>query len=187
MVVLIVASLYYPVGAAFDRWRGAGEHTFDGLAYLQRSDPGEYEAIKWLRDEAPWGRIVEAVGGDRDDQDGDYDPKYGRISASTGFPTVLGWQGHEHQWRGSRRPFDGRKEQVAQVYRSDDPEQVRRLLDTYDMRYVYVGARERSKYGNGQFHNFSSFLQPVFQGEDVVIYERVQDGDRRAVERDDGG
>ena len=178
LVVLLLASFYYPVGAALDRSRHiGGENTFDGLAFLQRGNAGEYEAIRWLRDEAPRGRIVEAVGGHSDREDGDYS-EFARISSSTGFPTVLGWQGHEHQWRGSRMPFDGRKEQVAEIYRSQDPERVLYLLEKYDIRYVYVGSRERSKYGNSQFHNFSSFFKPVFRSQGVVIYERLPEGGR---------
>ena len=180
VVVLLLASIYYPVGAALDRTRGTGgDSTLDGLAFLKRGDSGEYQAIKWLRDEAPWGRIVEAVGDDYSE--------YGRISASTGLPTMLGWKFHEYQWRGSTRPFLGREEQVAQIYRSGDPEQVRRLLETYDIRYVYVGGRERAEYGDDQFGKFSSFLQRVFQRNDVVIYERVEDGQQGVTERDDGG
>ena len=167
VAVLFLASMYYPIGAALDRAESTDGNTLDGLAFLKRDSKGEYEAIKWLRDDAPWGRIVEAVGDDYS--------AYGRISASTGLPTVLGWKFHEQQWRGSTRPFQGREEQVEQIYSSADPEQVLALLDTYDIRYVYVGARERDKYGDGQFDKFSSFLQPIFQEEDVVIYERLQD------------
>ena len=95
MAVLLLASVYYPVAAALDKTQAPGDSTLDGLAFLRSSGySGEYEAIQWLRDEAPWGRIVEAVGDDYSE--------YGRISASTGLPTILGWKGHEHQWRGSR-------------------------------------------------------------------------------------
>ncbi len=173
VALLLLASIYYPVGAALDKSRQIeGESSLDGLAYLQNRDSGEYEAIKWLRDEAPRGRIVEAVGGYTDGEDGDYS-EFGRISASTGLPTILGWQGHEHQWRGSRTPFDGREKQVAQIYQSQDPELVRGLLDTYEIRFVYLGQRERSKYGISEFDQFSTFLQPVFRATGVVIYERL--------------
>ena len=182
VVVLLLASIYYPVGAALDRTRDTGsDNTLDGLAFLQRSNPGEYEAIKWLRDEAPRGRIAEATGGSF--------TEYGRISSSTGFPTLLGWKGHEHQWRGGRsvKLLDDREELVAQIYRSEDPEQVLHLLDDNDVRYVYVGVRERDKYGKGQFDRFSSFLKPVFRSQDVVIYERLPDGEQEVIERNDGG
>jgi len=188
VVVLVLASLYYPLGAALDRAKYAGNgSSLDGLGFLRGNDSGEYEAIKWLRDEAPWGRVVEAVGDDYSE--------YGRISSSTGLPTLLGWKGHEHQWRGSTTPFLGREEQVAQIYRSNDPEQVRRLLDTYGVRYVYLGAREWAKYGGGQsftairsrFEGFAPFLKPIFERKDVLIYERLQHSDEQEViERDDG-
>ena len=34
----------------------------------------------------------------------------GRVAANTGLPTVLGWPGHEWQWRGSDHPEPGRRE-----------------------------------------------------------------------------
>ena len=171
VAMLLVASLYYSVGAALDRTGVLNQHhtlednTLDGLAFLQRSEPGEYAAIEWLRDKAPWGRIVEAVGDDYSD--------YGRVSASTGLPTVLGWKGHELQWRGTSAPYAGREEDVAQIYQSDDAEVVDRLLERYDVRYVYVGDRERASYGSGQLSKFDEFMRIVFDQDGVVVYERM--------------
>ena len=177
--ILLVGSLYYPVGAALDRARNTGGGSFDGLHFVRERSTGEYEAIKWLRNETPWGRITEAVGDDYSE--------YGRISASTGLPTILGWKGHEHQWRGTTRLFRGREEQVSSVYSSDDPKLVEQILRAYDIRYVYVGARERASYGPDRFDQFSSFLKPVFQTEDVVIYELVGRAGHDIVEKGDGG
>ena len=185
--LLAVASLYYSVGAGLDR---AGllrqeftleDNTLDGLAFLRGSDSGEYAAIQWLRDQAPWGRIVEAVGDDYSD--------YGRISAGTGLPTVLGWKGHERQWRGSSRPFRGREEDVVQIYRSDDPMEALRLLERYDVRYVYVGRRERASYGETGMEKFDSFLRTAFTAQDVTIYEMAEgaEQERRSDDGDGSG
>ena len=169
VAVLLVASIYYPVGAAISRTDLKSDRTLDGLAFLQRTESGEHAAILWLRDEAPWGRIVEAAG------DHSYG-EHGRISASTGLPTMLGWKGHERQWRGTgvNHLLDEREQQVATIYTSDDPETVRELLETHDIRYVYLGHRERREYTTPVLDGFSSFLRPVFQADDVVIYERLQ-------------
>ena len=138
---------------------------------------GEYVAIRWLRDDAPWGRIVEAVGDDYSD--------YGRISAGTGLPTVLGWKGHERQWRGSSRLFDGREEDVAQIYQTDDPVEALGLLQKYGVRYVYVGARERSSYGEAGMEKFDGFLRTAFTAQGVIIYE-MDGGAERGQRSDDG-
>ena len=178
IVVLLVASAYYSVGAVLDRTGVLSQHhslednTLNGLEFVRAQDPGEYAAIEWLRDEAPWGRIVEAVGNDYSD--------FGRISSSTGLPTILGWRGHELQWRGTSKVFDGRAEDVAQIYQSRDADQVRILLEGYQVRYVYLGLRERTEYGGGQLTRFNSFLKSAFENDSVIIYE-LMDGSAREI------
>ena len=178
VAALVLGTMYYPVAAALDRADDTGGGTLDGLSFLKGRNSGEYDAILWLRDEAPRGRMVEAVEG----SGGSYS-EYGRISSSTGLPTMLGWKAHEQLWRGRRvaKLLDDTKERVSRIYRSDDPEEVRQLLDTYEIRYVYVGARERREYGHHRFDEFASFLQPVRRFKDVVIYERLQQGKREAI------
>jgi len=171
VAVLLVASLYYPGGAALDSNEAlrpgytVQDNTLDGLAFVRGPDPGEYAAIAWLRSKASWGRIAEAVGDDYSD--------FGRISASTGLPTILGWKGHELQWRGSSALFVGRAEDVARIYQSQDIQVVQRLLEKYDVRYVYVGRRERARYGGDQLTRFGDFMRIAFAQDDVVIYERL--------------
>ena len=167
-----MASLYYPVGAVLDRTgflresHTLADNTLDGLAFLQQPAPGEYSAIRWLRDDAPWGRLVEAVGGDYSE--------FARISSSTGLPTILGWKGHELQWRSSTASFQGREDAVAAIYSSNDPQEVLQLLNAYDVRYVYLGSRERRTYGGEYLADFGEFLRTAFEQDGVIIYEMVR-------------
>jgi YYY domain-containing protein len=171
-IVLLVASFYYPVGAALDRTgilrdgHTLSDNTLDGLAFLKQPAPGEYAAIQWLRDDAPWGRMVEAVGDDYTD--------FARISSSTGLPTVLGWEGHELQWRSSYSSFRGRADDVRAIFSSGDPDEVRRLLNTYEVRYVYLGSRERRTYGGENLAHFGAFLKTAFEQDGVIVYEMFQ-------------
>ena len=171
LLLLLIASAYYPVGAVLNRTGITGQHhtfsdnTLNGLAFVADADRGEYAAIQWLRDQAPWGRIVEAVGDDYSD--------YGRISGSTGLPTVLGWKGHELQWRGSSRLLDGREEDITTIFQSDDPRLVGRLLKKYDVTYVYLGRREKSAYGGLRLPDLDGLLETVFEQDGVVIYKVV--------------
>ena len=169
VAVLIVASLYYPLGAALDRARASDDPaTLDGFAYLRQTQPEELEAILWLREEASWGRIVEAVGNDYS--------AFGRVSSYAGLPTILEWSVHQEHLRGSPKPMAGRRADVALIYLSDDPTEVQSLLQKYEMRYVFVGPRERASYPTADLDKFRQFkfMTPVFDpGEGVVIYERL--------------
>ena len=165
---LVLCSLYYPLGAALDRVKGSSEPaTLDGLAFIKNSAPEEYDAILQLRDRAPRGVLVEAVGSSYSE--------FGRIASSTGLPSILNWPGHEAQWRGFHLPLAGREEDVAAIYQSDDPTELAALLDKYDARYVYLGARERAKYGPVDEEKFLRSMQVYFRSGDVVVFERTSE------------
>ena len=60
---------------------------------------------------------------------------------------------------------------------------MRSLLETYDVRYVYVGSRELQTYGaenlavfadNGENTNRNAFLRTAFEQDGVIIYEMIQ-------------
>ena len=97
-LLMIAASLVYTLLAVPARAREQGvPWTLDGAAWLQQSYPEDAAAIAWLNDNIEGTSvIVEAPG----DQHRAYVYE-GRVSAFTGLPTVLGWGGHQLQWRGN--------------------------------------------------------------------------------------
>jgi len=165
LVLLIVASFIYPVAATGNRTNAFKDGpTLDGLAFFERSNPSEVEAIAWLGSNvknAPV--IVEAVGGDY--------TMYGRVSEFTGLPTILGWEQHEWIWRGSDRHLKGRRDDVNLIYESSDLDQVKSLLDKYNVTFVYVGTLERASYGPDVGSRFESFMNVAFSNKEVTIFE----------------
>lgn len=142
--------------------------TLDGLAYLRRFNPSEYEAIAWLRENAVKSGaappvILEAVGGQYSN--------YARVSANTGLPTVLGWPGHEIQWRGSENPEPGRRQPIVeQIYQTNDLDLVGFLLDQFDVTYIYAGDLEVNTYGAAGLEKFRDRLEVAFANDRVTIY-----------------
>ena len=47
------------------------------------------------------------------------------------------------------------------------------MLDSYGVRYVYLGSRERRTYGGENLAEFN-FLRTAGEWDDVVVYEMVQ-------------
>ena len=164
LIALLLGSAYYPLAAAATK--GALFHedtTLNGLEHVDRASRSEYRAIQFVRENAARNStILEAVGGG-------YSP-FGRISASTGVPTVLGWPGHESQWRGGNAAFAGREDDVAAVYQTPDPELAKTIMAKYGVDYVYVGHRELATYGTEGFDKFSEFMDPVFNEGGVTVY-----------------
>jgi len=167
LAVLVVSLLafIYPLTAIPAKTDGfRGEPALDGLAHLRRRDAAEVEAIAWLSARAPrrGSVVLEATGGQYS--------AHARVSSFTGVPTVLGWAGHELQWRGSDRLLQGRAEDIDRIYLSLDKTEVRPLLDKYGVDFVYVGSLERAKYPNPALSAFSDAMEVAFQNDGVTIY-----------------
>ena len=162
-VLLLTGAAYYPPAAAASKGNlFDGERTLDGLSHLA-GPGGEYGAIVYLRaNSSPDSAVLEAVGGDY--------TSFGRISGSTGVPTVLGWPGHEVQWRGSGDALAGREHDVRRIYETADTAEAENLLEKYAVDYVYVGPRERQVYGNDGMVKFALFMDRVYSDAGAEIY-----------------
>ncbi len=164
MVILLLMALTYPVLALSNKtnnFNPPNGWTLDDFTRIQRNDPDEAAAILWLRS-APYGTLTEAVGGSY--------TNYARISEYTGLPAVLGWPGHESQWRGSSDPQGSRQNDMALLYSTPNWETARQILQKYAVRYVYIGGLERSTY-TVQEEKFQQNLIQVFHQGNVTIYQ----------------
>lgn len=162
-IIIVVAGLIYPATMLWNKTNrfSMTDWTLDGNSYFQQYYPGDYAAITWLQ-EAPLGVITEAVGGSYTD--------YARVSTRSGQPTVLGWPGHESQWRGGGEEMGSRYGDIQLLYETGDWIEASRILESYNVRYVYVGNLERSTY-RVKTEKFDQMLTVAYRNEDVVIYE----------------
>jgi uncharacterized membrane protein len=167
-IVLVCVGMIYPLLGIPNKTGGfRGKPTLDGMAFLQNVRPDDYAAIKWLQENVRGiAYIVESTGGSYTET--------AWVSAFTGLPTVLGWDFHEHQWRGNSIEANKRRPDIEQIYRSTDAKQVLSLLDKYNVRYVYLGTVEKSKYElpPNAAERFARFLERVYEVGNVSIYRR---------------
>ncbi|GMQ78379.1 MAG: DUF2298 domain-containing protein [Anaerolineae bacterium] len=139
------------------------EATLDGLAYLERNDLDEKEVINWFSNNIEGVPvIVEAVGGQYS--------SFGRIASSTGLPTLLGWPGHEYQWRGSTPEPAAREAAVKTIYESADFEETSKVLNQYNVSFIVFGPRERSTYLPAALDKFDQFLEVAYRNNGFTVY-----------------
>ncbi len=172
--VVIAAGLVYP---AFSLPAKTGNFRFsdwglDGVAYLNTQNPDETQAIQWLQN-APFGIVAEAVN----PNGGSY-TTFARVSTLSGLPGVLGWMGHESQWRGGSAEMGSRQADLTRLYCSTEPQEILDILNQYNIRYVFVGSLERSTYLRSAANCVNGLnepllkqiLTPVFQAGNVAVY-----------------
>lgn len=167
-LLLIFAALIYPVAGTYTKANHfRGDPTLNGLAYV---GPDELAVIDWLRSNTPPDALVlEGKGGS-------YRAETARLSAATGRATLLGWDGHESQWRGEAygAMAQGRPEALDGVYRNSSVEQLQSVLDQWQVAFVVVGPAERNLYGipPGVEDRLGQVMEPAFETGDYRIYRQ---------------
>lgn len=131
-------------GKSVDSWFGdiKDESRFQGLdaaAFVDKENIYDSEAIDWINENVE-GRpvMLEAHGNSY--------TYANRISVLTGLPTILGWHTHEWLWKDDYNWVEARKADVEKIYTSADANEVRELLETYEVSYIYVGDQEHETY-----------------------------------------
>jgi len=166
-LILLLLSFYYPIAAAYTRGDGyRGSATLDGTAYLAQASPAEYGAYRWLNGVAMGHDVVVEAPGE------EYDGDTSRLSAWTGVPTIVGWPGHELQWRGEADWLSPRLADLEIIYTSTDRDAVTRALERYGATYLYVGPRERERYSIGaeRLAWYARWLEVGYSVEGVRLY-----------------
>ncbi|MCK9485302.1 MAG: DUF2298 domain-containing protein [Dehalococcoidia bacterium] len=161
VVALWVVTMSTPAFMAVSRAREGQERALSGIAYLQQADPALGAAVEWTRTHLdPEEHVLVQWIGEA------YSPG-NRLASYTAVPTLLGWPGHERQWRGDFREA-ARRDAVERIY-AGAPLEMRAALDEWDVTHVYVGREERSAYGRDVDLRFAS-LPVVFAAEGATIY-----------------
>jgi len=134
--------------------------TLEGIWYMSWRYSGDYKAIQYLKKYAsPNQTVLEATG--------PAFSHYGRISASTGMYTILGWANHENIWRdGSWKLVTQRSNDIRQIYETKSSDTAKSLLDKYQVDYIYIGTLEYEQYKNADFDKFNLFADKVLESED---------------------
>ena len=164
--LLLAGGLLYTVMATISKADAfSGTPTLDGTRYLLTQNPDDAAAIAWLSANAPPDAVMVEASGDQYSDSS-------RLSAYSGVPTLLGWGGHELQWRGNYDIPKLRESDISAIYSSTDLAQTRELLQRYGVTFVILGPLERQKYGLGSISElkFDQLLTRVYQHGALVIY-----------------
>ena len=125
---------------------------------LKIENNSTYKSIIWIKKNLPNGLVLLEAPGQS------YNVRQSIISSFTGHPTVLGWIGHEKQWRPTKiYEISMREKDIENIYLSNNIEYVKTLIKKYKISYIYVGEEEINKYGEkilstNTYRNFGKLI-----------------------------
>jgi YYY domain-containing protein len=179
VAAVVVLGAFYPVLANYNHmgleWRtlnpeNATALTLDGGDRMLQSYD-DYVVIMCLADlvEADDGVAVEAVLGS---YWAGTEPDSGRIGALTGIPTVLGWENHQGQWRGTLywQIVGSRRPDIIALYEESRWEAVLPIIERYGIAYILYGYAERLSYAPSGEQKFIENTDLVCESGNSRVY-----------------
>ncbi|MCX9085282.1 MAG: DUF2298 domain-containing protein [Candidatus Methanoperedens sp.] len=164
-VILILMVSMYPVFATIGKSSSFnGIPDLNGESYIKKEHPYDYQAILWFRDLEGQPVVLQAPGHLYEWNTA--------ITTFTGLPTVIGWAGHEINWRyPNRSEIDRRWSDVERIYTSSDIREIEGLLKKYNVSYIYFGEVEAKRFVHqGLFDKYPEIFRKVFEYGDFEIY-----------------
>ena len=166
-ILALVAGMAYPIFALYSktgRFR-PGTLTFCGIAHWSQD---ELAALRWLRANVPENAIIAEAAG------ASYHADTNRMSAASGRATILGWQGHEAQWRRAefQQEAENREQVLKAIYRFAGGSELLDLMRSWKIDFLYLGPAERNQYGitTERERELQEELQVVFSANSIKIY-----------------
>lgn len=141
--IIVATAMYLPISARDWTSDFYARYGLDGASFIERSHRDDAAAIAWLDANAEdESTIVEAPGCSYGSIGG---VPMNRMSAFTGVPTLVGWDGHQRQWRrGEPDPIGPRvvsRQDLANRWLDGDITGSPALSDP---DYVVLGSQEAS-------------------------------------------
>jgi YYY domain-containing protein len=178
LVAILFVGLWYPVLGIYHRMfvetgRNTGYNdaplTLDGGPGLIDSD--DYNVLICLGDLVGQVDTVVAEANPQGDRV-NYNPRHGRVGTLTGIPVLIGWPGHESQWRGSgySAAVGTRRTDLDILYTDLRMDVVSRIIDQYDIDYILYGTVEHSYYAGAGEEKFRENFEVVCESGNSRVY-----------------
>jgi YYY domain-containing protein len=164
-LIAVAAGLAYPIAAIPGKIGASRARNLSGIGHWSGD---ELAAARWILANTRQDAIVAEGAGES------YRSETSRMSAATGRATLLGWEGHEIQWRGEEyaRMAGGREQVLRAIYTSAAGPEFAGLFQAHKIDFLVLGPAERSRYGimESREKEMSAGLLTVFQNATVRIF-----------------
>ncbi|MBI2024201.1 hypothetical protein HYT00_02350 [Candidatus Giovannonibacteria bacterium] len=179
LIIALIAGAFYPYQAINQYYTGRDPLDLDGSVWINKTMPDDYQAIQYInRTFKDRVVIAEAIG--------DSYTNYARITAFTGMITPMGWKSHEWTWRFNGKDAANARvgeqvetgwgavslvaEDISILYQTSDELAAKKIIEKYEIKYLYIGGLEREAYPTLNEEKFLKLGKVVFESRGAKLF-----------------
>ena len=126
------------------------------------NDTNKYELIKYLRLNSNHNDVIIETQGKSYTNDS-------QISSESRIPTILGWVGHQLQWRSNHSDIYNREEDIDTFYISNDSQEIINIINKYSITMIILGPNEIEKYNINSLNKFLNISKIIYKNNDYTL------------------
>ena len=126
------------------------------------NDTNKYELIKYLRLNSNHNDVIIETKGKSYTNDS-------QISSESRIPTILGWVGHQLQWRSNHSDIYNREEDIDTFYISNDSQEIINIINKYSITMIILGPNEIEKYNINSLNKFLNISEIIYKNNDYTL------------------
>ena len=126
------------------------------------NDTNKYELIKYLRLNSNHNDVIIETQGKSYTNDS-------QISSESRIPTILGWVGHQLQWRSNHSDIYNREEDIDTFYISNDSQEIINIINKYSITMIILGPNEIEKYNINSLNKFLNISEIIYKNNDYTL------------------
>ena len=126
------------------------------------NDTNKYELIKYLRLNSNHNDVIIEKQGKSYTNDS-------QISSESRIPTILGWVGHQLQWRSNHSDIYNREEDIDTFYISNDSQEIINIINKYSITMIILGPNEIEKYNINSLNKFLNISEIIYKNNDYTL------------------
>jgi len=161
--ILLISNIYFVTSSFLTKINEASNSTpnLSSINHL-KNDSYKYELIRYLKENSNYNDVlIEFVGQSY--------TKDNQISAETRVPTILGWIGHQLQWRSNNQEIFDRESDIETFYMTENSEEIKNIINKYSITMIILGPNEIEKYNIINLDKFLQFSEIIYENNEYRL------------------
>jgi uncharacterized membrane protein len=162
-IILAISNIYFVTSSYLTKINESGNLStnLSSIIHLQ-NDTNKYDLITYIKQNSNYNDVLVESKGQSYTKDS-------QISSETRIPTILGWVGHELQWRSNHEEIFDRELDIDTFYMSHDSEEIINIINKYSITMIILGPNEIEKYNINSLDRFLQFSEIIYENSEYKL------------------
>lgn len=167
LLILATSNIYFVTASYLTKIKESSNSNPNLSSINQlENDTNKYELIKYLMLNSNHNDVLIETQGKSYTHDS-------QISSESRIPTILGWVGHQLQWRSNHNDIYNREKDIDTFYISNDSQEIINIINKYSITMIILGPNEIEKYNINSLDKFLDISEIIYKNNDYTLL-RVQ-------------